>query len=328
MDLKDIYRPIASAMGSFDGMIEKEFSCEDPVLRDLGRYLVNIAGKRIRPALAIFSSRLYGDNGDIPVRLSLAVELLHTATLIHDDIIDGSTFRRHEKSLNARWGNDISIILGDYLYSRAFFILAGTHLTGIFELFSECAQRICEGELKQIERRNDLSMSEKLYRDIITKKTASLFETAALIGPTLHPTSPGDREALTQYGRCLGIAFQISDDCLDLIGNEQEMGKMPGLDLEKCDVTLPLIFLYQRLDPKERGRLEDWIGQNGARNHFREIQAWALKHGAVESSMRLAESEAYKAVRCLEGFPRTDIRTSLEALAEHIVNRVPRHETA
>ena len=258
-DLSEIYSPIKRDLDLFHKMIRDEIRSKDPFIQSIIDYLLGLSGKHLRPALAILSARLGGDRTDVPVRLAIAIELLHTATLVHDDIIDGSMYRRNQLSMNAKWGTEVSIICGDYLYAKAFSILSSMDDQRINRLFATCAKTMCEGEMKQVETRKSTAVSEEAYNQIILKKTASLFQAACAVGGHVSGLAQNMVQALGEYGRNFGLAFQISDDCLDIIGAQENLGKKAGLDFEKSDPTLPLIYLYESLPAERRAEFMELV---------------------------------------------------------------------
>jgi len=323
LELSEIYKPIRSDLDRFHKLLQEELSSKDKFLQEIQSHLMQISGKHLRPALAILSARISGNTSDVPVRLAIAIELLHTATLIHDDIIDGSMLRRNQPSVNARWGIEVSIICGDYLYSKAFSILASMEDPNINKMFAACAKTMCEGEMKQVETRKTLAMTEAEYTDIIHKKTASLFQAACAVGAYVSKKSIPEVAALGDYGKNLGLAFQLTDDILDIVAKDETLGKKAGLDFEKKDPTLPLIYMYQTLAPR-RGEIDALIhATNGqAEQSFQKIKELCVQSGAVERCIRRAKDHATAAHDNLKHFPDSPYKKSLTDLVDFTVQRV------
>ncbi len=325
LGLAEIYKPIKSDLDHFNSLIRKELSSRDPFIHRIYEHLLNISGKNLRPALAILSARLLGNRTETPIRVAMAIELLHTATLIHDDIIDGSMYRRNQPSMNAKWGIEISIICGDHLYSKAFTILSELADPTINKMFSTCARTMCEGEMKQVETRKDTELGEAAYIEIILKKTASLFQAACAAGGYLAQQPPGTIQRIGEYGKNYGLLFQINDDCMDLVGNDEELGKKAGLDFDKSDPTLPLIYLFQNLSATAREEFKKIT--NGASapekaDYFERVRAMVLREGIPERCMALARRYGADALAALEGFPDSPCRKSLVDLVDYTLQRV------
>lgn len=308
--LSDIYRPIEKDLADFQSSLKTQLRSDDPLLRELGEYIVEIAGKHLRPALTIFTARMSGEKTDLPIRLAIAIELLHTATLIHDDIVDGSKFRRNRESLNQKWGTEIALICGDYIYAKAFSSLSDIADPRVNQMFSLCALKICEGEMKQVETRKTPFVSEESYLTMIYKKTAVLFETACAAGGYAAGLQLPQIQKLAEYGKSFGMAYQIADDCLDLIGSAEVLGKENGSDFEKSDPTLPLIYLMNELN-----------GDFPA-DDFAKARDLAVERGAVSRSLALAKRYAAQAVSALEASPATPCRKSLLDLVDFTLQRV------
>ena len=324
-DLSDIYKPIKQDLNSFNEMIQKELTSKDRLIQSIHEYLLGVSGKQLRPALAIICARLSGDTSDVPIRLALAIELLHTATLIHDDIIDSSMYRRNQLSMNAKWGTEISIICGDYLYAKAFQVLSVLDDSNINKMFAQCARTMCEGEMKQVEARENLEITEEAYIEIILKKTASLFQAACAVGGYVAKQPANIIHCLSEYGKNFGLAFQIVDDCLDIIGEEEHLGKKTGIDFKKSDPTLPLIHLYQTMESHQREKLMRLIGSvdsNEKIEYFRQIKPMFISTGAVDKCIERAKSYASQAFASARELPDSVYRKSLLDLLDYTLQRV------
>jgi len=318
--LDDIYAPIDDGLRDFSSTLRKELASQDSLISDIHEHLLKMTGKFLRPALTILASRTGGRTSPKAVRLAVAIELIHTATLVHDDVIDDSELRRNQPSVYSKWGSEISIVSGDYLYAKAFVILAGLEDVWVNQAFAACAHVICEGEMKQIEKRTDFRLSEADYLKIIHQKTAALFQAACMGGAYFSGAGPQAIERLGDYGYQLGMAFQIVDDCLDLVGETESLGKTAGLDVCKNDVTLPLLYLMRDLPETERAAL---LAAMKARQPdlFERIRALAVRHKSVEKAMDKARAYAEKAVEDLAGLPGSPYKDSLTNLAHHCLDR-------
>jgi octaprenyl-diphosphate synthase len=320
--LNDICAPIRDGLEQFQTEMKKELSSSDPLIQAMHEHILKMTGKHLRPILTILTSRLNGKAPKEAAKLGVAVELIHTATLVHDDIIDESEFRRNQPTVHSRWGRDLSIVSGDYLYAKAFMILAGFGDPRISEGFAQCAHIMCEGEMKQIEKRKDFSLAEQEYLKIIHKKTAALFQAACMGGGYLGRLDLGAVEKLGRYGFGLGMAFQIVDDCLDLAGESETLGKKAGLDLQKQDMTLPILYLLESLPADERGALIARWPAAGPEELFKTVRELAQRHHALERAMERAKAYAAEASEALQGLPPSAHLDSLHLLAEHCLERV------
>ncbi len=320
--LNDICSPIEGDLREFHVTLRKELASTDPLIQEMHDHILKMAGKFLRPVLAILCSKLNGNSPKEALKLAAAIELIHTATLVHDDIIDESSFRRNQPTVHSRWGRELSIVSGDYLYAKAFLLLAGFQDTKISQAFATCAHSMCEGEMKQIEKRKDFGMAEQEYLRIIHKKTAALFQASCMGGAYLSGLDLVTLEQLGRYGFALGMAFQIVDDCLDLVGDTETLGKKAGLDLQKQDMTLPLLYLFEALTPAEKAALSGRWDSADPQELFQTIRALAQKHGAVERAMERARAYGAQAAGELKGLPASACCESLSQLIDHCLERV------
>jgi octaprenyl-diphosphate synthase len=318
--LDAIYAPVEEDLRDFTRGLEKELASTDGLISQIHAHLLKMTGKFLRPALTLLASRVEGRKSAEAVKLAVAIELIHTATLIHDDIIDNSPLRRNQPSVHSKWGREISIVSGDYLYAKAFLALASLKNVWVNEAFAQCAHVICEGEMKQIETRNDFLMGEEQYLKIIHRKTAALFQAACAGGAFFSGTGRENIEKLGDYGFGLGMAFQIVDDCLDIVGETESLGKTAGNDIYKNDVTLPLLTLFQSLGEGERRRLQREIAQ-GEPALFERIKKLAIESGAIDKAMERAENFIQKALGDLCGLKASPYKESLAQLAHHCLER-------
>lgn len=320
--LASIYAPIEKELAEFNGALRSQLNSNDGLIASIHEHLLKMTGKALRPALAIFASKIGPKprSADV-IRLAVAVELIHTATLVHDDIIDDSELRRNQPTLYSKWGTEISIVSGDYLYAKAFLALASLKDLWVYEAFAACAHLICEGEMKQIEKRANFVMSEEDYLKIIHQKTAALFQASAMGGAYFAGSGPEQVRALGDYGYALGMAFQIVDDCLDIVGETESLGKTSGLDIYKSDVTLPVLYLFHGLKEPERAALLAEIRQskNGV---FEKMKARILETRSYDRAMEKARTFIDSAHQALRGIADSPYKESLTNLAHHCLDRV------
>ncbi|MGR3220800.1 MAG: polyprenyl synthetase family protein, partial [Candidatus Anammoxibacter sp.] len=251
MSTAEILEPIKDLLDEFEGRFYKELGSKHAGINDLVSHVSKFKGKRLRPALLLLSAKCIGNYQPQHMDLAIVVEMIHTATLVHDDIIDDATVRRHVPSMNIEWGREISILFGDYLFSRGFTILSSLDSQLATLLLSQTVNILCEGELIQLEKRYNKDITEADYMTIIEKKTASLCASSCKLGTHFAGANKSATESFTKFGLKLGTAFQIIDDCLDIVGNEDEMGKTLNSDTKKGKLTLPLIKLMNCL-PENR----------------------------------------------------------------------------
>ncbi len=319
--LNDICAPIEKDLKAFQLELKRELSSTDPLIRDIHDHILRMSGKFLRPILAILCSRLTGGNPPEALKLGVAAELIHTATLVHDDIIDDSDWRRNQPSVHSRWGRELSIVSGDYLYAKAFMILAGFQDSKISQAFATCAHIMCEGEMKQIEKRKDFSLPEEEYLKIIHKKTAALFQASCAGGAYFASSDLALAEAMGRYGYGLGMAFQIVDDCLDLVGETETMGKKAGLDLTKNDMTLPLVMLFSTLSSQDAEDLRAYFQRETSENVLRRVQKLCAEYNIIDRCLDRARRFANDAGQALSAAPPSAYRDSLAQLLDHCLER-------
>ncbi len=318
--LETIYLPVSEELRQVETILKEELTSRYEGVDRVVKHGFRLGGKRLRPALVLLSGKAAGNVTPDHRTLAAAVELIHTATLVHDDVLDEAELRRHVDTVNARWNNETSILLGDYLLTRALCLAASTETTFACRLLGECSRAMCEGELRQVLGRGDFRLSEEDYLEIIEGKTGALCACCCEFGAYYGDAPPAVRTALTRYGLLLGVAFQIVDDLLDLLGEENTVGKSLGRDLEKRKLTLPLIHLFGKLEKGERRRFElIWNETEGDIRAF--FQNARARRAAVEFARAKAESliaEAKDRLRPLEDSPGKE---SLLALADFVLSR-------
>jgi len=318
--LGQLYRPIRNDLEQAERIFTDELASDSRHIRELVSHLRHYRGKQLRPALLLLAARACGQVTPEHHTLAAVVEMIHTATLVHDDILDHADLRRHVPTVNAQWGNACSVLLGDLLFTHSFYLASTTGSTLACRLIGEATNRVCAGELQQIGERGNLDLSEERYFDIIRGKTAELTACACRLGAIFARADNPTIESLARYGRDLGVAFQIADDLLDLIGREDEAGKSLGTDLEQQKLTLPLIRLLQQAQPEHSRLLRHILAS--PENHKRgKLAAYFAQSDALDYARGAAERYAANA-RCeLQVLPPSECRHILEELTFLVVRR-------
>jgi len=307
-------------MNSVDRLILRRLESDVVLINQIGHYIVNSGGKRLRPMIVLLAAQALGYTGDKHIGLAAIIEFIHTATLLHDDVVDGSDLRRSRDTANAVWGNAASVLVGDFLYSRAFEMMVDVDKMRIMEILSHATNRIAEGEVLQLLNCHDPDTDEQKYLEVILRKTATLFEAGAQLGAILCDASEAEEQALANYGLHLGIAFQIIDDALDYSNSAEEIGKNIGDDLDEGKPTLPLIRAMQIGTPEQKQSLREVI-KSGGREHMEIVKAAIESTDAISYTFKLAEKEADKAKQALEILPPSSYRSALETLADFSADR-------
>ena len=322
MTPQEIFGLIEKEMSRVETELESLSGSEIPLIRDIGRYIRNGGGKRVRPAILLLAARVCGYDGSIGPRLGAVVEMIHSATLVHDDIIDNSSTRRNQASVNARWGNEISVLIGDWLYMTSFRIALAERQFRIMDILIEATRKMVEGELMQLEFNGSLEITEEQHIDISMRKTAFLFSAAAQLGGVLGGVGADQEERLRLYGMNIGLAFQLVDDVLDLTSDERTLGKPVQSDLKEGKLTLPLIRLIESGDPGHREMVRTALETRNSDVAVRGTIARLVGEcGAADYVMEKARDYARKAKDCLTGFPSCDAGNALFAISDHIVER-------
>lgn len=291
-----------------------------PLVEKIGHYIVEGGGKRLRPLLVLLAANACGYKGEKHIPLAAIIEFIHTATLLHDDVVDNSELRRGKDTANAKWGNAPSVLVGDFLYSRAFQVMVEIGSMPIMEVISNATNVIAEGEVLQLLNCKNPDTSEEAYMQVIIGKTAMLFEAATEVGAILADSSDKEREALRLYGRHLGIAFQLVDDVMDYLSTAEEMGKNVGDDLAEGKPTLPLIQAMKKADEEGRLLIRQAIRQGGL-DQIDEIMSIVKETGAIEYTQTAAQTEADKAISALDVLEDSSFKDTLIQLANIAVKR-------
>ena len=323
--LGTIYAPVHRDLELLGRFLAKEFADPDPMINDILRHVARFCGKQMRPALLFLAGRMRGETCTPEhIKIGAVVELIHTATLVHDDILDAALIRRKVEAVHRRWGERAAVLIGDFIYSRAFHL--STQVDGMSAVLSDTTQTICEGELLQLENRFFPEISESSYLHIIGKKTAILYAVSCELGGTLSGFAARDCRQLRRYGADLGMAFQIVDDCLDYTGKESETGKSLGTDLHQNKTTLPLIYLMDCLPPSQTDWLKEKLAEPLTAEVERHIQHLVHAHGVIDESLRRAEcfvQSARESLREIDGLGQTapEILESLDLVGDYIIRR-------
>ncbi|OFV92977.1 MAG: hypothetical protein A3G76_03585 [Acidobacteria bacterium RIFCSPLOWO2_12_FULL_65_11] len=321
--LAQLFEPIRADLESVDREFGRHVQSQVDLIPKIGRYIQTSGGKRIRPAVLLMAARLSGYRGDRAILYAAVVEFIHTATLVHDDIIDDAELRRGRLAVHSRWGNDITVLLGDYLYIKSM-ALALTHDSlDLVRLLCDVTLRMIEGELYQLTKNGDADITEDEHFDIIRRKTAYLFGGCAQIGGMLGGVTHEREQALREYGFNLGIAFQIVDDLLDFTGNAEAVGKPIGSDLCEGKVTLPLIHLLRQSSDGTASRIvRDAIASRSiAPESWAELVRSLKEHASIDFACRRAADYAERAKKHLYAFPSSPERDALLALPDYVLSR-------
>jgi len=326
MQLKEIYQPIRKELKEVERTLEKSLSrARSGSILKVNRFVLNTPGKRLRPALVILSAK--AANSFQPsavsrqlIKIASAIELIHTASLIHDDVIDHSDRRHNHQTVNSLWGEDVSITLGDYLYTLAFELISGCANPDILGCISQAAKAMCEGELLQVLERDNLSLLKEKYMLIIKQKTASLFAASCQAGAIASNSSRSVRKALADYGMNFGIAFQMIDDCLDLMGQGESLGKAPGQDIRMGEVTLPLLNLLKSVSPSQRQRLKKLLKSKDD-DCLEKIRQELDNSNALEAARSISQGYLDLAKERLKVLANSPARESLFGLGDYLFKR-------
>ena len=311
---------IADDMRAMDAIIALRLESDVPLVGQVSQYIIAAGGKRLRPALVLLMSGALGYRGPQRLNLAAVVEFIHTATLLHDDVVDESTLRRGRSTANEVFGNPASVLVGDFLYSRAFQMMVEVGEMRIMETLAEATNVIAEGEVLQLMNMHDAGLTEEGYLRVIRSKTAKLFEASARLAALLAGSSADVEQHCAEYGQALGTAFQVIDDVLDYDGDVLEMGKNLGDDLREGKVTLPLIIAMQRGTEAERLTIRQAI-ETGGTGQMAEIIAIVQQTGALQATRDAAAAEALRALNALQTLPQNPYSHALEQLASQLLVR-------
>ncbi len=320
MNLTQIRSPVADDVKAVDRLIVDRLQSNVVLINQIGHYIVSSGGKRLRPLLVLLAARACGYSGNRHLDTAAIVEFIHTATLLHDDVVDGSELRRNRDTANSVWGNEASVLVGDFLYARAFEMMVDVGNLRIMEVMARATARIAEGEVLQLLNANDADTDETRYMEVIQRKTATLFEAGTRLGAVLTETAPEVESAMASYGLHLGIAFQLVDDALDYMSDDGTIGKQVGDDLDEGKPTLPVIRAMEVGTEAQRKRLRQAI-EEGGRQHIDDVVAAIVDTKAIDYTIDLARWHAEAAKQALNAVPESPSRGSLEATADFSVAR-------
>ena len=320
MTLDFLTPAIGADMAAVDRVLRASLASDVVLIRQVAEYIIGGGGKRLRPALLLLTARATGYRGTEHHTLAAVVEMIHTATLLHDDVVDESDMRRGHATANAEFGNAASVLVGDFLYSRAFQMMVSLGRMRVLEILAETTNAIAEGEVLQLMNAGDAGLDETAYLDVIQRKTARLFEAAARLGAVLGGATPDVEDALGRYGMHLGTAFQLVDDILDYSGDAEAIGKNVGDDLAEGKMTLPLIHALSRGTPEEAAVIRHAIA-GGGRDDFPQVVAALASTGALAYARDRAEAEVDNAAKCLDALPDSPDRRILLELTSFASTR-------
>ncbi|MDD3762735.1 MAG: polyprenyl synthetase family protein [Nevskiales bacterium] len=321
MNLQDILAPIAGDMRKVDQTIRSRLHSEVSLISEIGEYIVSAGGKRLRPALVLLSARALGCSSDEPVLHAATIEFIHTATLLHDDVVDESGLRRGRQTANAVWGNAGAVLSGDFVYSRSFQMMVDSGRMEVMKVMSDTTNAIAEGEVLQLLNCGDPDVDEARYLRVIELKTARLFEGACRLGAISAESPRPIADAMTAYGHHLGLAFQVVDDLLDYLADPTVSGKNLGNDLAEGKPTLPLIHAMRQGSPEQKAMIQAAIRQGRVEN-LEDVLKAVESTGAIPYTRALAERHAEKAVQSIGEVPDSIYKEALVQLARFNLDRV------
>ncbi len=320
MQVDEIKALVAEDMQAVDQVIQARLASDVVLVNQLSHYIVNSGGKRLRPLLSLMASRACGYEGPYHHNLAAIIEFIHTATLLHDDVVDESELRRGRETANALFGNAASVLVGDFLYSRAFEMMVEVGSMKVMQILAETTNVIAEGEVMQLMNCHDADTTEQRYLDVIHAKTAKLFEAATRLGAVLCERPEAEETAMASYGMHLGTAFQLIDDVLDYSSNSEEMGKNVGDDLAEGKPTLPLIYAMRNGTEAQSAVVRKAIEEGGL-EYLDEVMEAIRQTGAIDYTEQTARQEADLAIQQLAHLPESEYKRALTALAHYAIDR-------
>lgn len=319
MDIDRVFELCADDMAAVDALIRSSLDSNVVLIRQIAEYIIGSGGKRLRPMLVVLAARACGYQGAHHVRLAAIIEFIHTATLLHDDVVDESDLRRGKESAHAVWGNAASVLVGDFLYSRSFQMMVQVESMRVMEVLSDATNTIAEGEVEQLLNMHDPEVSEESYFSVIEKKTAKLFEAACQLGAVL--TGQPELEAsLAAFGRELGAAFQVADDVLDYTADADTLGKNIGDDLAEGKPTLPLILCRKKLPAADQAIIDETIREGGL-GRIEQIVRLIDESGALDESREAARQRSSAAIESIRKLPDSEWKDAMTSLASYSISR-------
>jgi octaprenyl-diphosphate synthase len=320
LDIEDIRRLVRAEAQAVDRLILKRLRSDVALINELGHYIINSGGKRLRPLLVLLAARACGYQGQDHIELAAVIEFIHTATLLHDDVVDASDLRRGNQTANAIWGNEAAVLVGDFLYSRSFEMMVSVGSMRVMEILSHTTNIIAEGEVLQLLNCHDPDTTEERYRDVIRYKTAKLFEASAQLGAVLGEQPARIEQAMARYGMHLGTAFQLIDDALDYGSSGGDIGKNIGDDLAEGKPTLPLLYAMRKGTPEQVAAIRAAI-ENGGLEQIDTVMQAIESTSAIAYTAQSAQDDADLAIEALAELPAGPYKEALYGLAEFSVNR-------
>jgi len=322
MQIQDVFSAYKEDLQEVEKYLNKHITSDVKLIPEVSHHLIDSGGKRFRPLLLLICAGLCGYKGSNRFPMAAVMEFIHTATLLHDDVIDKAIMRRGKTSANNIWGNAASVLVGDFLYSKSFTLMTEVENIAILKLMSEVTNVMSEGEVFQLMKCGDVNLTEEEYLTIIEKKTAVLISATCAVGSILGSASLEKIDALAKFGRNIGMAFQMTDDTLDYMAKEKEFGKSVGKDLEEGKMTLPLIYALKKCTPKERKTIKELISRKKfSQKALREILSFIQKYKGIDYSLKCAEKFISDAKARLNLFPDCVEINQLHAVAEYILSR-------
>lgn len=320
--MEQVLKMLDSDMSLVEQQFKHDLTSEVALISKVGEYVLASGGKRMRPMLVLLSARLTGYQGDQHIGVASVVEFIHTATLLHDDVVDSANLRRGEASANAVWGNEASVLVGDFLFSKSFSLMVRTGSLAILQALSDATTMMAEGEVLQLISTCDLDLSEEHYMQVVRDKTAVLIAAACRCGAVLGDADAQQEQVLNDFGMHLGIAFQFMDDALDYVADQAEFGKVCGHDLEEGKMTLPLIETLRNCSCSERDQVAEIVEKELLSDEdFDSILALINRYDGIDYTRRRAGEMVERAKRCLAIFPDSEARQALHILADYVVSR-------
>lgn len=324
LDLKkmeEFTEPVRADLDEFKRKLNQSLKGDSPLVSSIARHLLKSRGKRMRPAFLFLTSRAADNFAEQSVDASLAIELIHTATLLHDDVVDESELRRGQETVNAQWTNLISVLMGDYLFAKAFRIMVSTGSVDLMRVISHATERVSVGELRQIEEIGNYDLSEEEYLGIIADKTASLFSVSCEAGPILLKRGKSDRESFANFGEKVGTAFQIADDLLDFVGQAEITGKISGNDVLTGKITLPLIQALNRVSKASRDEIIKKIQDPNGQETFDLVHQFVLNEGGIEYAARRADELSQQGLDAIKRVKKSKYFEALTAMVRFTTSR-------
>ena len=322
MDIQNILSIVEDDLIKVEEEFKKNLASRVDLIPTVGEYVLRSGGKRLRPILLLMASKLAGYVGDHQIRLACVVEFIHTATLLHDDVVDSAELRRGLKSANTVWGNEASVLIGDFLYSKSFSIAVSCDKLKLLEVLSDATTDMARGMVFELIKTNDIETTEEDYIRIIVDKTAVLIAAACQLAGIIGDVSPEKEEALREYGMNLGIAFQLMDDSMDYISNEEDFGKTIGTDLQEGKVTLPIIKTLRECSDEEKASIKRILGsENICKDDLESVLSVINKYGGIEYTIEKARDYISKAKNNLSLFEDSPIKETLLDMANYVIER-------